>query len=52
MPLMSPLPPGMNWAVWLDALEREMYLWRALEKLNLELPGELEDLIASCAPGS
>jgi hypothetical protein len=32
--------PGTNWADWLDALGREMYLWRALAKLNLELPCE------------
>jgi len=39
----SLLPPGMNWVVWSDVLGREMYLQRALEKLNLKLPGESED---------
>ena len=40
---LSPPPPGgTNWAAWLDILGREMYLWRALEKLDLELLGELE----------
>jgi len=38
----SPPPLGTNWADWSNALEREMYLWRALAKLNLELPYELE----------
>jgi hypothetical protein len=35
-------PPGTNWADWLNALGREMYLQRALAKLNLELPCESE----------
>jgi len=35
-------PPGTNWADWSNALEREMYLQRALAKLNLELPCESE----------
>ena len=39
----SPLPLGMNWVAWSDALGREMYLQKALEKLNLKLLGELED---------
>jgi hypothetical protein len=33
-------PPGTNWADWSNALGREMYLRRALTKLNLELPYE------------
>jgi len=33
---------GTNWADWLDALEREMYLCRALARLDLELLCELD----------
>ena len=36
----SPLPPGTNWANWLDAMGREMYLRRALERLNFEYPSD------------
>jgi len=35
---LSPPAPGTNWADWLDALGREMYLRRALDRLNLEYP--------------
>jgi hypothetical protein len=35
---MSPPAPGTNWADWLNVMGREMYLWRALERLNLEYP--------------
>jgi hypothetical protein len=35
---LSPPGPGTNWADWSNAMGREMYLWRALEKLNLEYP--------------
>ena len=41
LPLLPP-PPGTNWADWSNALEREIYLWRALAKLNLELLCESE----------
>jgi hypothetical protein len=34
----SPPGPGTNWADWSNAMGREMYLRRALEKLNLEYP--------------
>ena len=37
---LSPPPPGTNWADWSNTLEREMYLRRALAKLNSELPRE------------
>ena len=36
--LVSPPGPGTNWADWSNAMGREMYLRRALEKLNLEYP--------------
>jgi hypothetical protein len=39
----SPPPLGTNWAAWSDMLGREMYLWRALARLDLEMPRELED---------
>jgi hypothetical protein len=35
---MSPPRPGTNWADWSDAMGREMYLRRALERLNFEYP--------------
>jgi hypothetical protein len=35
---MSPPRPGTNWADWSDAMGREMYLRRALDKLNFEYP--------------
>jgi hypothetical protein len=41
LPLSLP-PPGTNWADWSNALGREIYLWRALAKLNLELLCESE----------
>jgi hypothetical protein len=41
-PLSPPPLAGMNWAAWSDMLGREMYLQRALAKLNLELPSEQE----------
>jgi hypothetical protein len=34
----SPPGPGTNWVDWSNAMGREMYLRRALEKLNLEYP--------------
>jgi hypothetical protein len=41
--ILSLLPPGgTNWAAWSDALGREMYLWSALDKLNLEFLGKEE----------
>jgi hypothetical protein len=36
--ILSPLPPGTNWADWSNAMGREMYLHRALAKLNAEYP--------------
>jgi hypothetical protein len=30
--------PGTNWADWSNALGREMYLRRVLDRLNLEYP--------------
>jgi hypothetical protein len=41
--MLSPPPLGINWVTWLDALEREMYLQRALAKLDLEMLYESED---------
>ena len=35
---LSPPRPGTNWADWLDALGREMYLHRVLDWLNFEYP--------------
>jgi hypothetical protein len=35
---LSPPAPGTNWADWSDTLGREMYLHRALDRLNLEYP--------------
>jgi hypothetical protein len=32
--------PGTNWADWLNALGREMYLQQALDRLNLEYPSD------------
>jgi hypothetical protein len=34
----SPPGPGTNWADWSNTMGKEMYLRRALEKLNLEYP--------------
>jgi hypothetical protein len=34
----SPPRPGTNWADWSDAMGREMYLHRALDRLNFEYP--------------
>jgi hypothetical protein len=34
----SLLRPDTNWADWSDAMGREMYLRRALERLNFEYP--------------
>ena len=39
----SPPGPGTNWADWLNAMGREMYLRRVLEKLNLEYPPVSDD---------
>jgi len=36
--LLSLPGPGTNWADWSNTMGREMYLRRALEKLNLEYP--------------
>jgi hypothetical protein len=36
----SPPPPGTNWANWSNALGREMYLRRVLERLNFEYPSD------------
>jgi len=38
--IMSPLRPGTNWADWSDAMGREMYLCRALDRLNFEYPSD------------
>jgi hypothetical protein len=32
--------PGTNWADWSDMMGREMYLQRALARLDLEMPCE------------
>jgi hypothetical protein len=37
---MSPPRPGTNWANWSDAMGREMYLRRALDRLNFEYPSD------------
>jgi hypothetical protein len=37
---MSPPRPGTNWADWSDAMGREMYLRRALDRLNFEYPSD------------
>ena len=37
---LSPLRPGTNWADWSDAMGREMYLRRALDRLNFEYPSD------------
>jgi hypothetical protein len=37
-PMLSPPRPGTNWADWSDAMGREMYLRRALDRLNFEYP--------------
>jgi hypothetical protein len=34
----SPPRPGTNWADWSDMMGREMYLCRALDRLNFEYP--------------
>jgi hypothetical protein len=39
---LSPPAPGTNWADWSNALGREMYLHRALAKLNAEYPPEAD----------
>jgi len=36
-PVLSPTG-GPNWMEWSHAWGREMALWRALKKLNLEMP--------------
>jgi hypothetical protein len=36
----SPPAPGTNWANWSNTLGREMYLCRALDRLNLEYPSD------------
>jgi hypothetical protein len=36
----SPPRPGTNWADWSDAMGREMYLRRALDRLNFEYPSD------------
>jgi hypothetical protein len=36
--LLSPPRPGTNWADWSDVMGREMYLRRALDRLNFEYP--------------
>jgi hypothetical protein len=36
--LLLPLRPGTNWADWSDVMGREMYLHRALDRLNFEYP--------------
>jgi hypothetical protein len=33
-------PPGTNWANWSNVMGREMYLHRALDRLNLEYPSD------------
>jgi hypothetical protein len=38
--VMSPPRPGTNWADWSDAMGREMYLRRALDRLNFEYPSD------------
>jgi hypothetical protein len=38
--LLSPPRPGTNWADWSDAMGREMYLRRALDRLNFEYPSD------------
>jgi hypothetical protein len=35
---LSPPRPGTNWADWSDAMGREMYLRRVLNRLNFEYP--------------
>jgi hypothetical protein len=37
---LSPPRPGTNWADWSDAMGREMYLRRALDRLNFEYPSD------------
>jgi hypothetical protein len=37
---MSLLAIGQNWVDWSDMMGREMYLWRALSKLDLDMPSE------------
>jgi hypothetical protein len=38
--VLSPPRPGTNWADWSDAMGREMYLRRALDRLNFEYPSD------------
>ena len=40
---LSPLAPGSSWTDWSHAWGREVYLKRALEKLNLEYPRDSDD---------
>ena len=49
--VVSPLAPGTNWADWSNAVGREMYLRRALAKLNAEYPPEADcDFLNHRAP--
>jgi len=48
---LSPPPPGTNWVDWSNAMGREMYLHRVLEKLNAEyLPESDCDFLTHQAP--
>jgi hypothetical protein len=38
--VLSPPRPGTNWADWSDVMGREMYLRRALDRLNFEYPSD------------
>jgi hypothetical protein len=38
--MLSPPRPGTNWANWSDVMGREMYLHRALDRLNFEYPSD------------
>jgi hypothetical protein len=38
--IVSPPRPGTNWADWSDTMGREMYLRRALDRLNFEYPSD------------
>jgi len=40
---MSPPVPSTNWANWSDMWGREMYLRKALEKLNFEYPHDSDN---------
>ena len=37
---LSPPGPGTNWADWSNTMGREMYLCRALDRLNFEYPSD------------